>query len=466
MMISVAVIGISLVVSRPAMAVSNTGQEAYDIGLEAYLYFYPLVLMDVTRRQATNVEPGKMPGRGPANTFIHVPAFPPADYRDVVRPNYDTLYSVVYLDLTDGPIIISTPDTGERFYMLEMLDMWTDAFANPGKRTTGTKAGNFALVPPDWIGNLPDGVTRINSPTGMVWVIGRTQTNGAADYKAVHKIQAGFKLTKLSEWGKKPSPVTLKVDPNVDMKTPPMLQVKQMSAGDFFTYAAELMKVNPPHSTDFDMVARLKRIGIVPGQRFDFSGATPAVKKALERAVGDAIKLMQEKATTLIPLVNGWQVATDTVGVYGNAYLRRAIWALVGLGANQPEDAVYPLTNVDSDGKQLDSANKYILRLKKDEIPPVDAFWSLTLYDKDGFPVPNEINRQALGDRDKMKFGSDGSLDIYMQASSPGKDKEGNWLPTPKSGPFSLALRLYMPRWEVLNGMWTPPAVRRLPTER
>ncbi len=462
MLIAIAFVGAGIATNRPASAASATEQEAYDIGFEAYLYLYPLVIMDVTRRLATNVEAGKVPMRGPMNTFIHVPTFPPADFRDVVRPNFDTLYSSAFLDLTKEPIIVSAPDTGGRYYMLPMLDMWTDVFANPGKRSTGTKAGHFALVPPGWSGKLPEGVKRIDSPTGMVWIIGRTQTNGPADYKAVHKVQAGYKLTKLSEWGKIPSPVTVKIDPGVDMKTPPMIQVHRMAPGDFFAYAAEIMKINPPHSTDHDIVARLARIGIVPGKSFDFDEAEPAVKKALEKAAGDALKTMQEKATTIIPLVNGWQVATDTMGVYGNSYLRRAIIAMVGLGANPPEDAVYPMSVVDAEGKPLDAASKYVLRFKKDEIPPVEAFWSLTLYDKDGFPVPNELKRHALGDRDKLKFGSDGSLEIYIQAGSPGEDKKANWLPAPKSGPFGVVLRLYAPKREVLDGKWVPPAVQRV----
>ncbi|MCZ6771897.1 MAG: DUF1254 domain-containing protein [Proteobacteria bacterium] len=462
MLIATTMVGAGIATNRPASAASAMEQEAYDIGFEAYLYLYPLVLMDVTRRQATNIEAGKLPGRGPMNTFVHIPTFPPADFRDVVRPNFDTLYSFSYLDLTNEPIIVSAPDTGGRYYMLQMLDMWTDVFANPGKRSTGTKASHFALVPPGWFGKIPDDVKRIDSPTGMVWIIGRTQTNGPADYKAVNKIQAGYKLTKLSEWGKKSYRVTARIDPDVDMKTPPMIQVNKMAPGAFFAYAAELMKINPPHPTDHDMVARLTRIGIEPGKGFDFGKASPTVEKALEKAAGDALETMQEKATTIFPIINHWSVATDGMGVYGNSYLRRAIVAMIGLGANPPEDAVYPLTFTDGQGKPLDAANEYVLRLKKDEIPPVDAFWSLTLYDKDGFPVPNEIERQALGDRDKMKFGGDGSLEIFIQANSPGKDKEANWLPAPKSGPFNLVLRLYAPRREVLDGTWAPPAVRKV----
>jgi len=296
----------------------------------------------------------------------------------------------------------------------------------------------------------------------MVWIIGRTQTNGPADYKAVHKVQAGYKLTKLSEWGKNPSSVPVEIDPGVDMTTPPIIQMHKMAPRDFFPYAAELMKINPPHPTDHDMVARLARIGIVPGKSFDFGKAAPAVKEALEKAASDALETMQENATTIIPMVNGWQIATDTMGVYGNSYLKRAIIAMVGLGANPPEDAVYPMSVVDAEGNSLDAASKYTLRFKKDEIPPVEAFWSLTLYDENGFPVPNEIERQALGDRDELIFGPDGSLKIFIQAGSPGEDRKANWLPAPKSGPFGVVLRLYAPKREVLDGRWVPPAVQRV----
>jgi hypothetical protein len=461
-MLGVLFVTANLTLHGQSLAAASSKEEVYDIGFDAYLYLYPLVLMDVTRLQATNVEAGKTPLRGPINMFAHAQAFPQAKYRDVVRPNFDTLYSFAWLDLTKDPIIVSVPDTEGRYYLLETLDMWMDVFAVPGKRSTGTKAGHFALVPPGWSGNLPDGVSRISSPTGMVWIIGRTQTNGTADYPAVHKVQAGYQLTKLSEWGKTPSPEKVKIDPDVDMKTPPMLQVNNMPAGAFFAYGAELMKNNPPHMTDNDMVARMKRIGIEAGKGFDVAKADPTVMKALERASKDALKLMQEKQASLNPLINGWQVSVENIGVYGNSYFRRAVIAMVGLGANPPEDAVYPLTFVDDDGKPLDASSKYVLRFKKDEIPPVNAFWSITLYDNEGFPVPNDIKRQALGDRDKMTYGSDGSLEIYIQADPPGKDKEANWLPAPQSGPFNLTLRLYWPRRDVLTGKWVPPAVQKV----
>jgi hypothetical protein len=436
-------------------------QEAYEIGIEVYTYLYPLVLMDATRRQAVNVEVGKTVGRGPMNAFTHVRTFPPADFRDVVRPNFDTLYSIAWLDLAKEPIVVAAPDTQGRYYMLPMLDMWTDVFACPGERTTGTGAGRFAVVPPGWQGQLPEGIQRIDAPTPYVWIIGRTQSNGSKDYEAVHKVQDGYTITPLSQLGKAPQAVAATIDATVDMKTPPMTQVDTMAPGKYFAYAAELLKVNPPHITDQPMIARMQRIGIEVGKSFDFTKADPAVKRALERAAPDALKAMQAKIPTLARVVNGWQMNTDTMGVYGNYYLKRAIVALVGLGANLPEDAVYPLNIGDADGKPLTGANNYVLHFAKNEIPPVGAFWSVTLYDKHGFPTANAMNRNAIGDRDELKYNADGSLDLCIQHASPGADKESNWLPAP-TGDFNLTMRLYAPKGEVTDGRWAPPAVKRV----
>lgn len=442
-------------------AVTVTEQEAYEIGIEAYTYLYPLVLMDATRRQAVNVEAGKVVGGGPMNTFTSVRTFPPADSHDVVRPNFDTLFSVAWLDLTRGPVVVSAPDTGGRYYMLPMIDMWTDVFACPGKRTTGTGAGRFAVVPPGWQGKLPEGVQRIDAPTPYVWIIGRTRTNGPKDYEAVHKVQDGCTITPLSQLGKNPQPITATIDPTLDMKTPPMTQVETMGAGKYFAYAAELLKVNPPHITDQPIVARIRRIGIEPGKSFDLGKADPAVQRALERAPAEGFKAMKAKFPTLARVVNGWQMNTDTMGVYGNYYLKRAIVAQFGLGANLPEDVVYPINLGDADGKPLTGANKYVLRFAKNEIPPVGAFWSVTLYDEDGFPTANALKRNAIGDRDELKYNADGSLDLYFQNESPGKDKESNWLPAP-TGDFNLTMRLYAPKPQVLDGRWAPPAVKRV----
>jgi hypothetical protein len=362
------------------------------------------------------------------------------------------------------------PDTNGRYYLLPMLDMWSDVFASPGWRTTGTQAGNFLVTPPGWRPDLrdrfidefklPKDTQRIDAPTPYVWIIGRTKTDGPPDYDAVHKIQAGFKVTLLSEWGKTPRPPEVKIDPSVDMNTPPKIQVDTMPAGKYFAHAAELLKLNPPHLTDEPIIAQMRRIGIEPGKSFDIDKASPAVKKGLESAPEEARKLMEWKVRTLARVANYWSMNTDTMGVYGNYYLKRAVVAQVGLGANLPEDAIYPLNLGDEDGKALDGANKYTLHFEKGATPPVNAFWSVTLYDPDGFQVANVLNRFAVSGWMPFAYNPDGSLDLYFQNESPGKDKEANWLPAPKGG-FNLTMRLYSPKSEALTGKWNPPPITR-----
>ena len=442
--------------SVPALKVD----EAHAIAVDAYLYFYPLITMDLTRKQSTNM---LMPefGRAPMNTFANVPAYPPADFKGVVRTNFDTLYSIAWLDLIREPLVISVPDTAGRYYLLPMLDMWSDVFASPGWRTTGTAAANFLLTPPGWSGKVPEGLTQIAAPTPYVWIIGRTQTNGPADYDAVHTIQAGYQVTPLSRLGKAPEAVTLKSDPAVDMKTPPMVQVDTMSAAAYFACAAELLKIHPPHLTDQPIIAQMKRIGIEPGKSFEFDKLDPAIKQALETAPEGAQQLMKWKLPTIARVANYWSMNTDTVGVYGNYYLKRAMVTQIGLGANLPEDAIYPLNLADEAGKPLDGANQYTIHFEKGGAPPVRAFWSITLYDAHGFQVANVLNRFAVSSWMPFKYNGDGSLDLYFQSESPGKDKEANWLPAPKA-PFNLTMRLYSPQAGALTGKWNPPPIKKL----
>ena len=404
------------------------------------------------------------------NTFTSVQEYPPANFKGVVRVNFDTLYSIAWLDLTKEPMIVSAPNTDGRYYLLPMLDMWTDVFASPGWRTTGTQAGNFVVTPPGWRPDLrdrfidefrlPKDTQRIEAPTPFVWIIGRTKTDGPPDYDAVHKIQAGYKVTPLSEWGKTPKPVEVKIDPTVDMKTPPKVQVDTMPADKFFAYAAELLKVNPPHITDEPIIAQMRKIGIESGKSFDMAKVNPAIRNALSGAPEEGQKLMEWKLPTLARVVNGWSMNTDTMGVYGNYYLKRAIIAQAGLGANLPEDAVYPINLADETGKPLDGANKYSLHFDKNGMPPASAFWSVTLYDPEGFQVANSLNRFAVSSWMPFKYNADGSLDLYFQNENPGKDKEVNWLPAPKGG-FNLTMRIYAPKSEALTGKWNPPPVMR-----
>jgi hypothetical protein len=445
--------------AKPAETVDH---EAATIAQEAYIYLYPMVAMDTTRRVLTNIPAGVKPGLGPANAFHHMRAFPPSDFRDVVKPNFDTLYSSSWLDLRREPIILSVPDTNGRYYLLPLLDMWSDVFAVPGKRTSGTAPGHYAVVPPGWSGKLPEGIERIEAPTPFVWIIGRTQTNGPADYAAVAKVQDGYALTPLSRWGKSPKAVDFKPDPTVDMKIPPSTQADSMPAERFFDYAADLLKVNPPHLTDWSQLARLKRIGLVPGESFDYAAAPEALRAALDQGVADGQRTIRAAARTVAPVVNGWQMLAGNMGVYGSDYLKRAAIAMTALGANQPEDAMYPQVVADADGNPLVGGQRYRISFAKGETPPADAFWSLTLYDASGFPVPNALKRQAIGDRDALKYNADGSLDIYVQPQSPGSELESNWLPSATAGGVELTMRIYGPKTEVRDGRWVPPPVRRI----
>ncbi|MCW8277199.1 DUF1254 domain-containing protein [Pseudomonas sp. PCH199] len=285
-----------------------TFEEAHTIGVEAYIYFYPLLTMDITRQQSTNIEPVKEFDKGPMNTFVNVPQYPPANVKGVVRSNFDTLYSIAWLDLTKEPLVIAAPDTSGRFYLLPMLDMWSDVFASPGWRTTGTNASQFLVTPPGWTGTVPAGLNHLPAPTPYVWVIGRTKTDGSADYEAVHKIQAGYTVTPLSRLGKSAESVSVTVDPAVDMKTPPKIQVDTMSAARYFAYAAQLLKMHPAHSTDQPMLAQIERIGIEPGKSFDMDALDPEIKAALQTVPEEAQALMKWKVETLARVVNGWSI--------------------------------------------------------------------------------------------------------------------------------------------------------------
>jgi len=437
--------------------------QAYAIGLEAYAYFYPLITMDVTRRQATNyARMGEVSFRGPANGFVHVREFPPADFRDVVRPNFDTLYSSAWLDLTREPMVLSLPDTSGpdgRYYLMPMLDMWSNVFHSIGTRTTGTAAGSYAIAAPGWTGSLPAGVQLVRATTPYVWIIGRTQTNGTADYPIVRRQQDGYGLTPLSRWGQPAQPPAGTVDPSVDMRTPPVETVNSMAPAAFFARGIELMKLHPAGAYDAPILARMRRAGIRPGESFDLASAPEPVRRGLERAAQSGVRYLTTSVPNLGATRNTWLYLANGMGVYGTDYLRRAAIALVGLGANLPEDAIYPLTHVSGDGRPLDGGSRYVLRFARGETPPVRAFWSITLYDNQGFQVGNPINRFAIGDRDGLRVGDDGSTEILIQHADPGPERRSNWLPAP-AGPFNLTMRLYYPRAEALDGRWTPPAVQ------
>lgn len=454
----------SLVLCLAALAgranAAPSAEEAKKIALDAYIYGYPLVTMEMTRRVMTNVaEPEGT--HAPMGQFLRMRKYPDASFKDVTAPNADTLYSTAWLDLAKEPYVLSIPDEDGRYFLMPMLSGWTDVFQVPGKRTTGTKAQTYAITGPNWKGKLPRGVKQLKSPTDMVWILGRTYCTGTPkDYKACHAIMDKYKLVPLSAYGKNYTPPKGKVDPSIDAKTPVREQVNAFSTSDYFNLLAKLMKDNPPAAADAPMVAKMAELGIVPGQPFDINKLGSATADALQSVPKEGFKKIMDHFRNAGTDEGGWVFTTKT-GIYGTDYIQRALITAIGLGANRPQDAVYPTSEVDADGKPYNGANKYVMHFEKGKMPPADGFWSLTMYNGDYFFAANPLNRFTLSARNALKKNADGSVDLYIQNENPGSAKESNWLPAPE-GKFILMMRLYWPKEKppsIIDGTWHPPAV-------
>ncbi len=434
--------------------------EKHKIVREAYLYGYPLVTMDMTRKHETNVrEPDA--AHAPMGQLVKMRAYPPVDDHGAAAPNADTMYTMVWLDVSDGPWVFSIPDMGDRFYIMPMLSAFNEVFFVAGTRATGSDAQTYVVTGPGWSGDVPDGMTRVESPTALVWILGRVYCEGTPeDYAVVHELQDRFSSVPLSAYGTPYTPPPGVVDDSFDMEKEVRKQVNEMSEADFFSYLAELLKTNPPKPEDAPIVERMGEIGIVPGQDFD-RGKLPHLGHKLDPKLA-LLELVHDMKST--KAVNGWLYWTSDAGQYGTDYEQRAMVTLIGPGLNFPQDAIYPFSEKDADGHEYDgSKHAYVMRFEKGQMPPVKGFWSLTMYDPHFFFVPNPIDRYSLSQRDTFVPNDDGSVDLYLQADSPGPKKEANWLPAPK-GKFIPMLRLYWPEDEspsILDGSWTPPPLRR-----
>ena len=451
-----------LVATAPVSA-ALTQQAANKAAIAAYEYGFPIVLMDVTKTQATNVAKPTTTSAAPIGQFSNVPAFPPPENHVVVAPNADTLYSVAWVNLSSEPMILHVPDYKGRYFLMPMLDMWTNVFQSPGSRTGYGKGGNFAIAGPGWSGTLPPGVTKIQAPTSTIWIVGRSACYGPSDYANVHKLQAQLSLTPLSQWGKSYVPPAGSVSASIDMKTPPPDQIAAMDAQTFFSRLAALVHAYGHPAADAPMVAELATLGIVPGKPFDIAHADPIVAAALKAAVQNGRTTISAATPDAIGarVANGWVISTGG-GSYGTHYLRRAYYALIGLGANIPQDAVYPVGKVDGLGKPMSGARNYRVHFAKGATPPVNGFWSMTMYEGLGYFVPNRLNRYKVGSlsEPKLDVNSDGSLDIYVSHTQPSAHVN-NWLPAP-SGAFYMDFRLYWPKTtppSVIDGSWNPPPV-------
>jgi len=438
------------------------GLEDFWLATDAYVFGYPLVTMEMTRRIMTNVAAPEGT-RAPMGQIMKARQYPDAKFRDVTAPNADTLYTAAWVDVGKEPWVLSIPDTKGRYFLFPMLDAWTTVFDVPGSRTTGTGAQTYAITGPGWTGTLPAGVKQYKSPTSLVWLLGRIYCTGTPeDYAAVHAIQDQCKLVPLSAWGKEYAPPAGKVDPAIDMKTAVRDQVNKLDAVAYFTLLAELMKANPPVAADAHEVARFAKIGLVPGKDFDASKLNADFAGRIPSIGFDRI-MLQLKVNKSVKTINGWLFDTVT-GVYGTDYLNRALVTAIGLGANRVQDAVYPTSLKDAEGSDYSGANKYVMHFPKGQLPPAHGFWSVTMYDADYFFVANPINRYSISARQNLKANADGSVDLYIQNQSPGADKESNWLPAP-TGKFVLMMRLYWPSEKapsIIDGTWKPPAAKKV----
>lgn len=440
-----------------------SADDAKSIATDAYVYGYPLMTMEMTRRVMTNVAQVDQP-RAPMGQLMRMRQYPDAQFRDVTAPNADTLYTNGFVDVTTEPVVLTLPDAHDRYYLFPMLSGWTDVFQVPGKRTTGTGPQTYAITGPNWKGTLPPGVTEYKSPTAMVWLLGRIYCDGTpADYAAVHALQDQISLVPLSSYGKPYTPPAGKVDPSIDMKTPVRDQVENLGTEAYFTMLAGLLKDNPPAEADKPIIEKMAKLGIVPGEKFDIGKLGPDVAAALQPIPKVGVAKIMDHYSAL-DTVNGWQFTTKT-GQYGTDYLQRALVTAIGLGANRPQDAVYPTSKADADGQPYNGANKYVVHFAKDQLPPAKGFWSLTMYDEGYFFVGNPLNRYTLSQRDNLTRNPDGSVDLFLQHDNPGPQKQANWLPAP-TGAFNLMLRLYWPTEtppSIIDGTWKPPAVTKLP---
>ncbi len=454
--------------------------DAFAIGLEAYIYGYPLVMMGVTERLTTNVHNTQTQlGRAPINQFANNATLPNSSYKDVVLPNVNTLYSLAWLDLSGEPVVLHLPNVN-RFFLMQVVDAWTSvggvsasctsgsaaqSFCSLGTRY-GTGEGNYAFVGPGWHKALPSGITQvIRVKTNTVWIIGRTYTDGSqADIQEVaQNIQPNYRLTPLSQYGHAYTPpADSPVDPTVDISTPPRTQVANMDACAFFSTMAAMMRLNPPYAQDAPTVQRMATIGLSPNNPFVCSNLSLLNRAALQLAVlvgqDTIVKASQQQSMTS----TGWVMALN-LGDYGRRYLLRAGVAYGGIGANLYKDAIYA-------ADLLTGGHNYVLHFDAGQLPPANpaAFWSVTMYNRPGeYLVANPINRYAIGIPKVQNhlpcLNADGSLDIYIQNAAPADQNSKaycNWLPAP-TGNFLIVLRMYWPEATVLDGQWIPPRVQQ-----
>lgn len=432
---------------------------AYVVGMEEYAYGFPLVMCDLTRQVLTAV-PKAGETSAPINQFARVRGYIPWNFVNVVRVSFNSLWSWAALDMQE-PIVVTFPDTGGTPAAWRVLNYWTDVIATGGTRQPDANAGNYLIVGPGWNGTVPPDVKSvIRSPTRYGWFIVEIAAKSPADFPKIHPLQDKLKVTPLSAWGKPYTPPTnVPVDPNVDVSATPYDQLRLMTGEMFFTKLAMLLKDNPPYPGDSRMIERLKRIGVEDGKPFDPTKLDPGIRKGINQA---PFMVWHKFATGPFDTTgpNGWGTILN-IGRFGTDYASRAFVGYFGLGAGVKEDILYPTTFVDGNGWALDGAHKYVVHFDKDFLALAkDGVWSISVY-RENFYVYNKLQRYGLPPGNP-KYNPDGSLDVYLQADSPGPDKEANWLPTPKSDMFNATLRIYNPDPKTFDPNFKYPPIQRV----
>ncbi len=423
------------------------------LAAEIYVYALPLVLTDLHREADI--------GDDRWNVFLHHTKLPDASSTELYA-NVDFLYSRAWLDLAKEPVVVSAPDTSGRYYLVALLDAWTNVAASLGTRTTGAEKAQYAIVGPKWNGKLPAGVLEVRSPTDLAWLFGRVEIKGKADQPNAVKVQDDFTIEPLSRHGKRRARTSKASSPppgepmtGVD----PLEALAKMDAAAFFTRFAKLLVGNPPAKEDAEMQDKIEAFGIRPGQPFEVAKLDAVAARSVEDGVKTALDAVKGAAgrTGGSDLTNGWS-SDRTLGRWGSDYGKRAVAAWNGIGVNAPEDAIFFTSHLDVEGRRLDGTNRYVVHFDKGMAPPAEGFWSLSLYDDKGRLLAEPVTRYNLGSDDKLATNADGSLDVRVQHDDPGGD--ANWLPAP-TGPFRLVLRIYWPKEEVVQGTWAPPGVRK-----
>ena len=427
------------------------------IASDGYVFGFPVLLMDQTYQAATE-KPYLCGLGGAANTFTHKFSVPDPDFRAVVRPNVDTLYSSAFLDLTDGPMVLDVPEIRDRFYLMAMLDAWSNNFAGPGSQSNGGDAVTYLIAGPDWAGETPDGMQRIDAPTNLVWIIGRTELKGKGDLAAVNGIQRRYRLRPLL--GKPSERAEGDCRPIAGEQEPEDV-IKSLSGADFFSRPDRLIDLYPPNPDDEDKLKSLGLINVGPLAQGDVQDLSVSNLEALDSGIERGQKIID--AALGFGGRGAWAPDPTKVplGEYGDSYLVRAVVAQIGFGANRNEFAVYQNARETSAGEPLDGAEGvYELRFEKAKTPPVTGFWSVTVYDSDGFLTRNAIDRYALGSHSGLKPNEDGEIVITFAAEKPESVPQENWLPIPDA-PFEVTLRMFGPDGDILEGDWSAPPITR-----